>query len=107
MSQSQRTKGAGGEREAAIALRPVFPHARRKVVNHAAAEDGVDLVETGAFRVQVKRHKKLSPITAINEIQDTTGIPLLLTRADGGEWFAAMRLADLLKILQDIGEAYE
>lgn len=106
MSKSQRTKGAAGEREAARLLRPVFPDARRRVVNHAGVEDGRDLECTGAFAVQVKRHKRPSPVSALYEVT-APGIPLLLTRGDGGEWLAVLKAADMIKILEDVGVAYE
>ena len=106
MSKSQRTKGAAGEREAANILRRVFPDARRRVVNHAGVEDGRDLESTGAFAVQVKRHKRPSPISAINEIK-ADGTPLLLTRGDHGIWYAVMPLDSLLDILEDVGVAYD
>lgn len=106
MSKSERTKGQVGEREAAQLLRRVFPDARRRVVNHAGVEDGRDLVGVGAFAVQVKRHKKPSPVSALYEVT-APGIALLLTRGDGGEWLAVMKAADLLDILADVGIAYE
>lgn len=106
MSKTQREKGKRGEREAAELLRPVFPDARRRVVNHAGAEDGRDLENTGAFAVQVKRHVRPAPVSALYEIK-APGIPLLLTRGDGGEWLAVLRADDLVRILADIGEAYD
>jgi len=105
MSKHQRDKGKRGELEAAALLRPVFPEARRRVVNHAGVEDGRDLENTGAFAVQVKRHARPAPVSALYEVQ-AAGMPLLLTRGDGGEWLAVLRAEDLVKILSDIGEAY-
>lgn len=78
----------------------MFPNARRKVTNHAGVENGVDLELTGIFRVQVKNHKRYVPMNAIEEIADTTGIPLLVSKADRKQWLAVLPLADLLKLLQ-------
>ena len=106
MSASQRNKGKAGELEAARILQPIFPDARRRVVNHAGVENGADLENTGAFAVQVKRHKKPSPVSALYEVQ-AAGIPLLLTRGDRGEWLAVLRATDLVAILADVAIAYE
>lgn len=106
MSKTERNKGKRGELEAAHLLKPVFPNARRRVVNHAGVEDGRDLENTGAFAVQVKRHKRPAPVSALYEVT-APGMPLLLTRGDGGEWLAVLKAADLVQILLDVGVAYE
>lgn len=106
MSRSQREKGKRGERMAVEELRRVFPDAKRKVVNHAGTENGVDLESTGEFRVQVKNRKTYAPVTALFEVQDKTGIPLLLTKAERREWLAVMRLDDLLNLLAKL-QAYD
>ena len=106
MSKMQRDKGSRGELEAVKLLRRVFPDARRRVVNHAGVEDGVDLECTGAFVVQVKRHKKPVSVSHLYTIQ-RGGIKLLLTRGDNGEWLAVLRADDLIGILEDVGVAYE
>ncbi len=100
MSKQQRDKGKRGEQMAVQELRQVFPSARRKVTNHAGVENGVDLELTGIFRVQVKNHKRYVPMNAIEEIADTTGIPLLVSKAERQRWLAVLPLDDLLKILK-------
>ncbi|MCO5189385.1 MAG: hypothetical protein M9928_21785 [Anaerolineae bacterium] len=106
MSKSQRDKGQRGEREAAALLQRVYPDACRKVANDANHENGVDLDNTGALRVQVKRHKRPAPVTALYEIR-SDGIHVLLTRGDGGEWLAVLRAADLVDIIEDVAIAYD
>lgn len=106
MTRMQRDKGKRGELEAAKLLTAVFPSARRRVVNHAGVENGADLENTGAFAVQVKRHIKPAPVSALYEVT-APGIPLLLTRGDNGEWLAVLKAADLVAILADVGIAYE
>jgi hypothetical protein len=100
-----RNKGKRGELEAAELLRRVFPHCRRRVVNHAGVEDGRDLENTGAFAVQVKRHARLASLSYLDKIT-AAGIPLLVTRGDGGKWIAALPLEDFIRILGDVAEAY-
>jgi hypothetical protein len=107
MSKLQRDKGARGEREAVHKLRRIFPRAGRKIANQAGVENGVDLVNTGRLRVQVKLQRKYASVTTLDAIEDTSGIPAVLTRADGCEWRVIMRLDDLLDILEDVVVAYE
>jgi len=87
-------------------LKPVFPEADRKIANDHKRENGADLVNTGNFAIQVKRYKKPAPITKLYEASGAGGMPVLLTRGDGGEWLVAMRAEDWLRVLADIGEAY-
>lgn len=107
MSATQQNKGKRGEREAANLLQRIYPNARRRVVNHAGVEDGVDLDGTGALRVQVKRQARYVPVSTLDEIKDRSGIPVVLTMCDRGEWRVIMRAEDLLRILEDVGVAYE
>jgi len=100
-----RNKGKRGELEAAELLRQIFPHCRRRVVNHKGVEDGRDLENTGAFAVQVKRHANPASLAHLGKIT-AAGIPLLVTRGDGGKWIAALPLEDFIRILGDVGEAY-
>ena len=107
MSATQRNKGKRGELEAVRLLQAIYPDARRRVVNHAGVEDGVDLDNTGALRVQVKRQARYVPVTTLDEVRDDSGIPVVLTKCDRGEWRVIMRASDLLHILADVGIAYE
>jgi hypothetical protein len=100
-----RNKGKRGELEAAELLRQVFPDCRRRVVNHKGVEDGRDLENTGAFAVQVKRHARPASLSHLDKIT-AAGIPLLVTRGDGGKWIAALPLDDFIRILGDVAEAY-
>jgi hypothetical protein len=107
MSKAQRDKGKRGELEAAKLLQRVYPDACRKVANDINHENGVDLDNTGALRVQVKRHKRPASVSALFEIRDPEGIHVLLTRGDNGEWLAVMKARDLLDIIEDVAVAYD
>jgi hypothetical protein len=63
-------------------LQTVYPDARRRVVNHAGVEDGVDLDGTGALRVQVKRQARYVPVSTLDDVKDSSGIALVLTKCD-------------------------
>lgn len=99
-----RTKGHSFEREIAIQLRDIFPKARRHLEYQDAEANGVDLVETGRFRIQCKRLKKYASLTMIEEIQsdELSGeVPVLVTQGDGKPVLVALPLADFLCLLRD------
>ena len=69
---------------------------------------GFDLDNTGPFRFQCKRNKKYCSISKIEEVQDLKGtIPALITQGDRKRPVVALYLDDLIRILEDIGVAYE
>lgn len=97
-----RRKGHQFEREIAIALRPVFPAARRHLEYQDAEANGVDLVETGNFRFQCKKLKQYAPVTAINEIicdRMLGDVPVLVTQGDSLPPIAVLHFDDFLTIL--------
>lgn len=103
-----RTKGHGFEREVAQDFQSLgFTEARRHLEYQDGEANGVDLTGTGPWRVQCKRRKTYVAVSALNEITDGSGIPLLITKADRLPALAVLRWSDLMKILADIGEAYD
>lgn len=97
-----RRKGLQFEREIAIALRPVFPAARRHLEYQDAEANGVDLVETGNFRFQCKKLKQYAPVTAINEIicdRMLGDVPVLVTQGDSLPPIAVLHFDDFLMVL--------
>ena len=108
MGKSQRDKGKRGERLTVNALQAIFPDAARDL-NDAYAQRGIDLIHTGNLAVQVKHYKNHAPISKLNEIVPGDGeIPVLVSwptnRKDGP--VVALGLSDFIKILDDIGVAY-
>lgn len=98
-----RTKGIEFERETAIALRVVFPDARRHLENHELDATGVDLMGTGPYRVQCKRGRKYASLTAISEVQcdETMGdVPVLVTRGDDLRALVAVPLEEFIDLLK-------
>lgn len=104
-----RTKGHQFERDIAKDFRGLgFDDAKRHLEYQAGEANGVDLSGTGRWRVQCKRYAKYTNPSRIEEIQDSgDGIPLLITKADHKKAIACLYWSDLMKILSDIGEAYE
>ena len=107
-----RTKGKGGEREAARVWRRWFPRCCRSYGQARDIDTLPDLLKTGFFYVEVKRYKNPSYtylwkwwerlISDACEYEKETGMspePVLMWRPDGGEW----RFALYANTLQDMG----
>lgn len=98
-----RNKGLNFERETAIALRCVFPDARRLLENHADDARGVDILHTGRFKFQCKRGRKYASFTALKEIQCDQAlgeVPVLVTRGDNAPCLVALPWDDFLDLLK-------
>jgi hypothetical protein len=107
MGKSQRTKGHGYEREVSKTFRQLYPESKRKLEYQISSDLGID-VEAGPFDIQCKRMKKYAPLSCFMELpirQDK--IRLLVTKGDRLDDMVCLRLEDFIKILKDIGEAYE
>jgi len=102
-----RTKGHSYERKTAQVFQKLgFKDAKRQLEYQEGL--GVDLANTGPFRVQCKRYKGYAPITKLEEVPKTSeNIPLLITKADHKPDVVALYLDDFIRILEDIGVAYE
>ena len=104
MSKLSRTKGHGFEREIAIAFRKAgFPEAKRHLEYQACEAKGIDLDNTGPFKVQCKRGRKYHSLSAIEEIELDPiegGIPVLVTRGDNKTALAALPLVDFLDLVK-------
>lgn len=109
MSKTQRDKGKRGELKAAAILRRVFPDVARDL-NDVNAGRGIDLLETGNLAVQVKHYANHAPISKLAEVVPVNGqIPVLMSlptnRRDRP--VVVLYAEDFVRILEDIGEAYE
>ena len=107
MGKYQRTKGHSFERQVAIALRDIYPNAKRHLEMQMQECAGFDLDNTGPFRFQCKAMKKYAPLSMIEEVKPSPGIiPGLITKGDNKRPIVAIYLDDFIKILKDIGEAF-
>lgn len=103
MSKLSRTKGHGFEREIAIALRDIFPDARRHLEYQDAEANGVDLINTGKYFIQCKRGRKYASLTAIKEVQcdEALGdVPVLVTKGDNEKILVALPLDEFIRLLK-------
>jgi hypothetical protein len=100
-----RQKGHQFEREVAILLREVFPKARRHLEYQDVEANGVDLVETGPFKIQCKKLKEYAPLNRIEEVQCDRlfgEVPVLITAGDGKEPLAALPLSDFIILAKSV-----
>lgn len=105
MSKLSRTKGHSFEREIAIALRCVFPKARRHLENHEEdAAFGADLMHTGLYRIQCKRMRKWASMSAIKQVKadELLGqVPVLVTQGDRERVLVALPLEEFIRLLKN------
>lgn len=97
-----RRKGHQFEREMAIALRKIFPGARRQLEYHSRDARGVDLQETGPYRIQCKKLQKYAPIERIFEVQYDCReeVPVLITAGDSRPPMVVLPLTEFLRLLE-------
>lgn len=107
MGKLSRRKGHAFEREIATAFREHgYPEAKRHLEYQAQEALGVDLDNTGPWRVQCKRGRRLAPLSALWEAvsPDGVGVPLLITRGDGGVAVAALPFEAFLRLLDALND---
>jgi len=98
-----RTKGHAFERWCAIQFQKVFPLAKRHLEYQMEEVQGIDLDNTGEYKVQCKRGKRYSSLSSIKEVQLCPidgGVPVLVTKGDHETPLACLPLSDFLKLLQ-------
>ncbi len=96
-----RRKGHQFERDVAIALREIFPLARRQLENHVDDCNGVDIQGTPGYKFQCKKLKSYASVNTIREIQcdRALDVPVLVTAGDKQEAMAVLPFKELLKLL--------
>lgn len=97
-----RRKGHQFERDVAILLRPVFPEARRHLEYQAEEAQGVDLDGTGSYKIQCKKLRAYSPISAIKEVvcdQFLGDVPVLITAGDNEPPVAVLPLDEFIRLI--------
>lgn len=103
MGKLSRTKGHQFERQVAIAFREIFPGAKRQLEYQEDECNGIDLVNTGHYRVQCKAYKNYAPLSAIKEVEcdELFGeIPVLVTKGDRERPLACLPLDEFLRLLK-------
>lgn len=102
MGKFQRTKGANNEREAVRLWREVgYPEARRKLSQYQE-RCGVDLENTGKFKVQVKSGKRIDVWKALREAESEAKeneIPLVMAKKDRCGWVVLVEWKDFKRLI--------
>lgn len=102
MSKSSRTKGHAFERHVAQEFRKIFPKARRHLEYQDGECYGVDIANTGRYRIQCKKLKKYASVSTISEVVYSTEegqVPVLITAGDNLAPMAVLPLEDLLRLI--------
>lgn len=106
MSASERTKGRRAEQEVAALLRHFGIEADRVVHNSGVYLRG-DIHGVEGYHVEVKRHETLRLPQWLRQAADECGdaVPVVAFRQNRGEWYAALPLRDLARLLAAEREA--
>jgi len=102
VSRASRSKGNRGEVEVVHLLREHgWPHARR--VFDSGSAGGGDVQGPAGVVIEVKRTERLRIHEALEQAASGCAphdIPVVAFRRNGGEWFAALPLDELLALLK-------
>lgn len=109
MGRSARRKGHDFERWVANIFAKIYSKAKRHLEYQKSEANGIDIENTGPFKIQCKRYKTYAPINCIEEVSTNNpdDIPLLITKGDRKRAVVCLYLEDFTKIITDIGEAYD
>ncbi len=106
---NSRQKGHAYERKIAVDFQEMgFDAITKRAArggDFSISDDGIDLVGTEPFAVQVKRYRDYVPVNTIEEIQDPDGplglaVPLLITKADHKPAMAVLPWNELQKLIK-------
>lgn len=100
MSATERAKGVRGEQEVASVLRAFGLPCDRTVQNSGFYVRG-DLTGVDGYHVEVKRQETLRLPLWMRQAQEEAGdaVPVVTWRQNRGEWYAALPLRDLARLL--------
>lgn len=105
MAVNGRRKGHQFERVIAQKFKKAgWKDAKRHLEYQIQEAGGVDLDETSPYLVQCKRGRKYAPIEKINEIGETNGVRLLVTKGDHKEIMAVLPFEDFLAMAKKLKE---
>lgn len=103
-----RRKGHQFERDIAIELKGIYPDVRRHLEYQDAEANGVDLVNTGRYRIQCKKLKAYASINTIKEIQcdEMLGgeVPILVTAGDNMRAMVVMPFDEFKRLLEAVSK---
>lgn len=101
MGASQRRKGAAAERELAALLSESLGAVVKR--NLSQSREGGDDITLGKFRIECKRHNRLSVMEWVRQAEECCkagDVPIVAFRQDGQPWRVVLRLDDFLPMLR-------
>ena len=79
--KTNRRKGHSFEREVANDIKHIFPEAKRQLEYQTDECQGVDIANTGRYKIQCKNHKRYVSVNTIKEIEcDKKDVPIVVTK---------------------------
>lgn len=110
MGKAQRTKGHSFERRVAALLRKIYPESRRLLEYQDGEANGVDIKNTGNFKVQCKAMRAQPRIASIfTEFKKLTqeDIPCVVWKQDGKGEYIAFKLEDALLLINAFERSFK
>ena len=99
--KASRRKGHQFERDVANALKPIYAKAERHLESQASQAFGVDIRNTGPYRIQCKAFKSTVPMSCIKEIKPG-GVHILASKVDNERPLVTMYFDDWLQMMEAI-----
>lgn len=103
--RSCRTKGHSFERWVASEMRKIFPGAKRHLEYQTdEAAKGIDLDGCGDYKIQCKRGRKYSSLSAIEQVKldpIESGVKVLVTKGDHKEPLACIPFSHFIKLIKN------
>lgn len=110
MGLMQRQKGKSFERACAKAFRAVYPNVKRTLTQQRDSGEAPDIDAPGLW-VEAKHHRRVNIQKAFEQAVDevgrakSTSVPVAVTKDNGKDPLATLRLEDFLSILRELKEA--
>ena len=101
--RNSRRKGHSFERLVANLLKPLYPNARRHLEFQVGEANGVDISNTGSYKIQCKRLAKYAPVTCIEEVQcceELGDVPVLITAGNEKRAVAVIPLEEFIRLVR-------
>lgn len=100
--RGRRQKGARGENELAQLLTDQLGFVVKRKLGQA--RDGGDDIQIGQYKIEVKRHERLSVMDWVRQVEATCGvgeIPIVVFRQNGQPWRAVVPLETLVFAIRE------
>jgi len=99
--KSSRDKGLNFERSICEMLRPYYPQAKRHLESQSQEAFGVDIDNSGQYKIQCKCTAKVPNIPQVfKEFKDQSQINVVIFKVTNKGTYAAFRVEDALKLMQ-------